>query len=87
MIGIREYAWPQENVLIDIHEGYVAMDRKKALQEQIITPKNAKMRHLKIYDCVMLVFLIKTTAVHNFHHVYYDISLFKYIYIPTSFQG
>jgi hypothetical protein len=31
MIGIREYAWPQENVLIDIHEGYVSIDRKKSV--------------------------------------------------------
>ena len=74
MIEIREYAWPQENVLIDIHEGYVSINRKKALQAQIITQKNAKMRQLKIYDFVMLVFLIKSTAVHNFHHVYYVIS-------------
>mgnify|MGYP006925717855 CR=1 FL=1 len=56
MIGIREYAWPQENVLIDIHEGYVAMDWKKVLQEQIITPKNAKIRHLKIYDYFSCLF-------------------------------
>ena len=46
MIGIREYAWPQENVLIDIHEGYVAMDRKKALQEQIITQKNTPFKNI-----------------------------------------
>ena len=47
--------------------------------------KNAPFKNIWLF--VMLVFLIKTTAVHNFHHVYYDISLFKYIYIPTSFQG
>ena len=56
MIGILEYAWPQENVLIDIHEGYVAMDRKKAMQEQIITPKNAKVRHFKIYNYLSCLF-------------------------------
>ena len=56
MIGIREYAWPQENVLIDIHEGYVLIDRKKALQAQMITQKNAKMRHLKIYDYLSCLF-------------------------------
>ena len=50
MIGIREYAWPQENALIDIHEGYISINRKKALQAQIITQKNAKIRHLKKYD-------------------------------------
>jgi len=47
MIGIQEYAWPQENVLIDIHEGYISIDRKKALQAYKITQKNKKMRHLK----------------------------------------
>ena len=56
MIGIRGYAWPQENVLIDIHEGYVLIDRKKALQAQMITQKNAKMRHLKIYDYLSCLF-------------------------------
>ena len=26
MMGIQEYAWPQENLLIDTHEGYVLRD-------------------------------------------------------------
>ena len=56
MIGIQEYAWPQENVLKDIHEGYVSIDRKKALQAQIITQKNAKMRQLKLYDYLSCLF-------------------------------
>ena len=50
MIGIREYAWPQENVLIDIHEGYVSIDRKKVSQVEIIIQKIAKLLHLEIYD-------------------------------------
>ena len=50
MMRIQEYDCPQENVLIDIHEGYVSFDRKKVLQAQIITHKNAKLLHLEIYD-------------------------------------
>ena len=39
---IQEYACPQENVLIDTHEGYVlSSDRKNQ--------KNAKLRNLLIY--------------------------------------
>ena len=50
MMRIQEYDCPQENVLIDIHEGCVSFDRKKVLQAQIITHKNAKLLHLEIYD-------------------------------------
>ena len=85
---IQEYDCPQENVLIDIHEKYVSFDRKKVLQAQIITHKKRKIapfRYISFF--VRLVFLIKTTAAHNFHHVRYVILLFKYTYIPTSFQG
>ena len=47
---IQEYDCPQENLLIDIHEGYVSIDRKKVLQVQIIIQKIAKLLHLEIYD-------------------------------------
>ena len=50
MMRIQEYDCPQENVLIDIHEGYVSIDRKKVLQVQIIIQKIAKLLHLEIYD-------------------------------------
>ena len=50
MMKIQEYDCPQENVLIDIHEGYVSIDRKKVSQVQIIIQKIAKLLHLEIYD-------------------------------------
>ena len=50
MMRIQEYDCPQENVLIDIHEGYVSIDRKKVAQVQIIIQKIAKLLHLEIYD-------------------------------------
>ena len=43
MMKIQEYDCPQENVLIDIHEGYVSIDRKKMAQVQIIIQKNRKI--------------------------------------------
>ena len=50
MMRIQKYDCPQENVLIDIHEGYVSIDRKKVLRVQIIIQKIAKLLHLEIYD-------------------------------------
>ena len=62
--------------------------KKKVLQAQIITHKKRKIAPFRyIWLFVRLVFLIKTTAANNFHHVCNVILLFKYIYIPTSFQG
>ena len=54
MMRIQEYDCPQENVWIDIHEGYVSFDRKKVLQAQIITHKKRKI--ITSIMCVMLFY-------------------------------
>ena len=43
MMGIQEYDCPQENVLIDIHEGYVSIDRKKNVASANNHTKNRKI--------------------------------------------
>ena len=43
MIRIQEYDCPQGNVLIDIHEGYVSMDRKKSVASANNHTKNLKI--------------------------------------------
>ena len=35
MMGIQEYDYPQESVLIDTHEGYVSSDWKKTRKRKI----------------------------------------------------
>ncbi len=49
MMKIQEYDCPQENVLIDIHEGYVSIDRKSVASANNHT-KITKLLHLETYD-------------------------------------
>ena len=48
-MGIQEYSWPQQSVLIDTHEGYVLIDRKLVCECKKKHRKKAKLRHLKFY--------------------------------------
>ena len=86
-MGIQEYSWPQQSVLIDTHEGYVLIDRKFVCEckKSIEKSKIAPFKNLLLF--VRLVFFINTTAVHDFPRVCYVILLFVYMYTPTSFQG
>ena len=87
MMGIQEYAWPQEYVLIDTHEEYVQSNRKNVTRatQKIVKCKIAYFFNLLLF--VRLVFLINKTAAHDFPYVCYVILLFVYIYTPTSLQG
>ena len=81
--------WLSTRKRLDRHPWRVRFNRqKKSGASANNHTKNRKIAPFRnIWLFVRLVFLIKTTAVHNFHHVCYVILLFKYIYIPTSFQG
>ena len=87
MMGIQEYAWPQENVLMDTHEGYVLRDGKNVASAKKIIEKRkiAAFKNLLLF--VRLVFLVNKKAAYNVPHVCYVILLIVYIYTPTSFQS
>ena len=87
MMGIQEYAWPQEYVLIDTHEGYFWSNRKKCCKSNKKIEKCKIASFISLLLFVRLVFLINKTAAYNVPHVCYVILLIVYIYTPTSFQS